>query len=581
MDMSVKLIHSSTISSDSALVRFVQSKQALYPILAKCHFVSSETRHIHPNETSMRFFLRQLLFIGSLFALNLNSVLQAQAILETKPLSFTSTCRGSTLSIPFRIPFGSYTTNTVFTVQVSDGGEFTDIPTGKTLMADGTTVDERKISATIPLALTSGVPYAVRIKSSNPDYVGTPSITKLVINGKESRPPEPRVDSLNVECMSTNQSSMSGIYADIRFKLVAGATPRLYYDSTKSSFSEYAEFPYQTKLPTGEYVRDLQSGYFQINKTGATSPTYVYPVRENTYYVSQIIDGCESELVASKLRIIWKAGGGPGVRNPRPGNYRYGTINYCQGDQSYPLDVNGHYPPPENFQVYYGLGGSSSTLTIPIPDTRIIGRKDYELRLVPIDPRKGCPSDNPLTFDYLTVYVYPVPTKPVVTTNVTQYYQGQPSQPLSASVTDSTATLVWYGTSATGGTGSTTAPLPPTNQSGELTYYVAQKIGTCEGERTAITVRINPLLGLDDPGLANAVEIFPNPVYSSFTVRIHGLTGHSSAQIELQDLTGQSLLRRDTQQETTLLTLDQYPAGSYLLLISVGNRRASRRIVKL
>ena len=118
----------------------------------------------------MSFYSHKLLLAGILFALNLNSVLLAQTILETKPLSITSTCLGSTITIPFKMPYGSYSTkSTVFTVQVSDGGEFTDLPTGKTLMTNGTTVDERKISAAIPMTLLLGVAYSVRLKSSNPD----------------------------------------------------------------------------------------------------------------------------------------------------------------------------------------------------------------------------------------------------------------------------------------------------------------------------------------------------------------------------------------------------------------------------
>lgn len=91
---------------------------------------------------------------------------------------------------------------------------------------------------------------------------------------------------------------------------------------------------------------------------------------------------------------------------------------------------------------------------------------------------------------------------------------------------------------------------------------------------------INPLLGVDDPSLADAVDIFPTPTVSTLTVRIRGLSMHQSAQVELIDLQGQVLLRRETQRETSVLTLDDCPKGSYLLLINVGDRRTSKRVVK-
>ena len=510
---------------------------------------------------------------------------KSQTILTTRPLDVTSTCPNSTISIPFTFPIGSYTTNTVFTVQLSKGGEFADIPTGKTLMATGKTVDERKISATMPTSLTPGVAYSVRVVSTSPDYIGTPSATKLVVKGKESKPPVPLVDSLILTCMSFGTSSDDMHYADIRIRIDSEATARLYYDNQRDQFSEYAEFPYVTKQANGEYVKNKQDGYFQINKYGFSSPTYVYPVNERTFYISQRIDGCESEQVATKVRIIWKAGGGPELTNPLPNNPHFGRLAYCQGEQAYPLNVNGHAAPPENFQVTYAVGGFQSSnptsLIPPVPDTRTVGGTSYVLNLVPIDASKGCANQNYLTYTYLTVTVSPPPTKPTATTGLVEFLQGQPSTPLSASTTDNAATLVWYGTSATGGTGSATAPQPATNQSGQFIYYVAQKIGSCESERVGISVLINPLLALNDDWLEAHSDVFPNPVVSRLTVQVDGVSTQQPAILELLDLRGHHLEKHSIQGGTSILNLDNYPGGSYFLLIRVGNRQTMKRIVKL
>ena len=47
-----------------------------------------------------------------------------------------------------------------------------------------------------------------------------------------------------------------------------------------------------------------------------------------------------------------------------------------------------------------------------------------------------------------------------------------------------------YGTNATGGTASSTAPTPSTTTLGTTTYYVSQTIAGCESDRTPITVTI-------------------------------------------------------------------------------------------
>lgn len=87
-----------------------------------------------------------------------------------------------------------------------------------------------------------------------------------------------------------------------------------------------------------------------------------------------------------------------------------------------------------------------------------------------------------------TVVVRDISPKPTVTTPVT-YCQYATAKPLTATGTN----LLWY-TSATGGTGSSTAPTPSTNNPGKTTYYVSQTInGQCESPRVPIDVIVNAL----------------------------------------------------------------------------------------
>lgn len=76
--------------------------------------------------------------------------------------------------------------------------------------------------------------------------------------------------------------------------------------------------------------------------------------------------------------------------------------------------------------------------------------------------------------------------KPTVNSNVV-YNLNQQALPLTAVGTN----LFWY-TTPTGGTGSTTAPTPLTNTVGTTSYYVSQNTG-CEGPRAEIKVLVKPL----------------------------------------------------------------------------------------
>ncbi|MEL1248267.1 T9SS type B sorting domain-containing protein [Flavobacterium helocola] len=80
------------------------------------------------------------------------------------------------------------------------------------------------------------------------------------------------------------------------------------------------------------------------------------------------------------------------------------------------------------------------------------------------------------------------PSAPSVTTPV-NYCQGATAIPLIATPIAG-GTLNWYGTNATGGTASPTAPIPSTATVGSTTYYVSQTVAGCEGPRAPIVVII-------------------------------------------------------------------------------------------
>ncbi len=102
----------------------------------------------------------------------------------------------------------------------------------------------------------------------------------------------------------------------------------------------------------------------------------------------------------------------------------------------------------------------------------------------------------------------PTATSPVY------FCQGSVATPLVATALPG-GTLNWYGTNATGGTASASAPIPSTATNGTTTYYVSQTIGTCEGSRKAINVVVNSVTGSLNLR-CDGTQVTTNPVTSIF-----------------------------------------------------------------
>ncbi len=91
----------------------------------------------------------------------------------------------------------------------------------------------------------------------------------------------------------------------------------------------------------------------------------------------------------------------------------------------------------------------------------------------------------------LNLEVNQSPAMPFISSPV-NFCQFQTAQPLSATATGN---LIWY-TSASGGIGSSTAPVPSTTNAGITNFYVSQSIAGCESQRAMITVEVFEALAL-------------------------------------------------------------------------------------
>ena len=103
---------------------------------------------------------------------------------------------------------------------------------------------------------------------------------------------------------------------------------------------------------------------------------------------------------------------------------------------------------------------------------------------------------------------------PPTATSPVYFCQGSIASPLVATPLPG-GTLNWYGTNATGGTASSTAPTPSTATNGLTVYYVSQTIGTCESPRRAINVNVNSVSGSLNLR-CDSTQVSTNPVTSVF-----------------------------------------------------------------
>ncbi|WP_395047058.1 T9SS type B sorting domain-containing protein, partial [Flavobacterium sp.] len=121
---------------------------------------------------------------------------------------------------------------------------------------------------------------------------------------------------------------------------------------------------------------------------------------------------------------------------------------------------------------------SSNTLVATVSNTGLVtGVAGGTVVITYMTDSNGCTATANVTINN--------PSAPTVTTPI-PYCINDIANPLTAVGSN----LLWY-TTATGGTGSATAPIPTTTAIGSANYYVSQTVGTCESPRAVITVNVS------------------------------------------------------------------------------------------
>jgi subtilisin-like proprotein convertase family protein len=143
----------------------------------------------------------------------------------------------------------------------------------------------------------------------------------------------------------------------------------------------------------------------------------------------------------------------------------------------------------------------------------------------------GCSIPYTIQSNSVTLINSPAPAAPVVS-NVS-YCVGATATPLTATGSN----LLWY-TTATGGTGSATAPTPSTVSAGTFTYYVSQTVSSCESARATITVTVGASATAT---ISYAGSPFCKSLTSAQAVSLSGATGgtySSTAGLSINASTG-------------------------------------------
>ncbi|MDE3255476.1 MAG: gliding motility-associated C-terminal domain-containing protein [Bacteroidota bacterium] len=225
--------------------------------------------------------------------------------------------------------------------------------------------------------------------------------------------------------------------------------------------------------------------WYGTNATGGTASS-IAPIPSTnssgttTYYVSQQIGTCESPRASLVVTI-----------NTTPAAPITTSLSFCQNVTPSIMTATAL---PGHTLRWYGTNatGGTFTLTPPVINTSIVGITIYYVSQV---NSSGCESARAA----LDVTIGALPAAPLV--NPITYCQGANALPLNATAL-SNHTLNWYGTNATGGVASTSAPTPSTTSFGTITYYVSQVSAVgCESPRAAILVTVNstPSLPLVSP----------------------------------------------------------------------------------
>ncbi|MGR7811788.1 LamG-like jellyroll fold domain-containing protein [Lacinutrix undariae] len=279
--------------------------------------------------------------------------------------SFTAGLTGKLSQVNFKVKRNTSNILDVnFEIAIYEGDGYTGNLLGTASKAmflggEGISIHEVTVPISTDIAVVSGTMYTFRIY--NPNTQNNPDIQ-------------------NLDIQTTGNDYEDGI---------------IYYSNGQNGFASFADLWFKTYVTEGIPGPTVEAQSFCVGATvddlvatgtnlqWYSSETSTYALSDNsslytsTFYVSQIVDGTESDRIAVSVT-IYNAGSAPSVDSP---------VIYIQGDTAIPLTTN-YYG---EGQLWYtsAIGGEGST-EAPTPDTSELGSTSY---WVAIQNDFGCETD--------------------------------------------------------------------------------------------------------------------------------------------------------------------------------------------
>lgn len=211
-----------------------------------------------------------------------------------------------------------------------------------------------------------------------------------------------------------------------------------------------------------------QSLRWYTTATGGTSQASLTPSTATpgtfTYYVTQTVNGCESPRAPLQVHVT--------ILSPIPQTDT--VVRYCQFESTTALSASG-----QDIKWYANASGGVPLTAAPHPSSALPSVNTWYVT----QNSNGCESRRlPVV---VTVYAKP---QPPGVAGLVVLCRNQPAGPLSAAGQN----LKWY-TTASGGIGSTLAPVPSTAVTGSQSFYVSQTIDGCESDRALVSVEVREM----------------------------------------------------------------------------------------
>lgn len=493
------------------------------------------------------------------------------APIQVTPGNLTSTyCPGSTISVPFTIN-SPLPTDAVLQVRLSDNtGNFQN----GVIIGSG---DRSPIAARLPQTLSSGTGYKLQFVVQKPAISGAVDYSEAITSGVSSlainRPDAPKTTDVPF-CSGTTLSPLTAIGSNLSWYLEGSSQPlptaptppndrssRYYVSQTISGCESSQSVLNVTRKPTppapstnnlslcqgeqGQFTAPFAGALWYASATGGQGTPQPPGLNnqvtgEQTVYLTQTIDGCESPRTAVKATIN-AIPAAPVVQSPAPVcQYAIATFLSAAGQNLTWYDQSGKLtdaPTPEtsasgvrSYSVSQKVSGCESSrasveqLVRPAPALPMAGSARFCVGELPRSltavgtnlrwysiPTGGTSSsgspafftDTPNVFTFyvtqtdntnceslrlpVAVSVLAPPAPPTVNASQT-VCQFAKANPLTA--TPSTG-LVWQGTGIAGST--ETAPTPSTAEPASYTYSVVQKAGSCVSTPATINFTVRKL----------------------------------------------------------------------------------------